>query len=234
MNFLFDLDGTLLPMEQDKFVQAYFSALCKKVGRYGYTPDGLTKAIWDGVQEMTKNDGSRTNEEVFWAAFTHIFGEGVLKDKPLFDEFYRNEFNNAQSSCGFSPMAKTVIDFLKSKNATVVLATNPIFPHMATEARVRWAGLDKSDFTYISTYENSSSCKPDLRYYREICGKLGFDPADCCMIGNDVDEDMVAEKLGMKVFLLTDCLINRKGEDIGRYPHGGFDELLAFLKENVS
>ena len=49
------------------------------------------------------------------------------------------------------------------------------------------------------------------------------------MIGNDVGEDMTASKLGMRVFLLTDCLINRSGEDISAYPHGGFPELLDFV-----
>ena len=49
------------------------------------------------------------------------------------------------------------------------------------------------------------------------------------MVGNDVTEDMVAETVGMKVFLLTDCLINREGKDISVYPHGGFEQLLEFL-----
>ena len=49
------------------------------------------------------------------------------------------------------------------------------------------------------------------------------------MVGNDVGEDMVAENLGMQVFLLTDCLINKKSADLSRYPHGGFPELLALL-----
>ena len=33
----------------------------------------------------------------------------------------------------------------------------------------------------------------------------------------------------MKVFLLTDCLINKGGEDISRYPNGSFDELKAYI-----
>ena len=51
------------------------------------------------------------------------------------------------------------------------------------------------------------------------------------MVGNDVQEDMVAATLGMKVFLLTDCLINKEGKDIQEYPHGGFEELRKYLKE---
>ena len=49
------------------------------------------------------------------------------------------------------------------------------------------------------------------------------------MVGNDVGEDMIAEKLGMKVFLLTDCIINKNNEDISRFPNGSFAELYKFF-----
>ena len=49
------------------------------------------------------------------------------------------------------------------------------------------------------------------------------------MVGNDVVEDMIAESLGMKVFLLSDCIINKHNADISRYPHGGFDELKEYI-----
>ncbi|MBO4461438.1 MAG: HAD family hydrolase, partial [Lachnospiraceae bacterium] len=54
-------------------------------------------------------------------------------------------------------------------------------------------------------------------------------PEDCLMVGNDVDEDMVAANLGMKVFLLTDCMINKSSKDIEEFPHGGFDELSEYI-----
>ena len=51
------------------------------------------------------------------------------------------------------------------------------------------------------------------------------------MVGNDVGEDMIpTTKMGMKAFLLTDCLINKTGEDIDKYPHGSFAELLDYVK----
>ena len=37
----FDLDGTLLPMDQDVFIKAYFGALAKKLAPRGYAPDAL-------------------------------------------------------------------------------------------------------------------------------------------------------------------------------------------------
>ena len=45
-----------------------------------------------------------------------------------------------------------------------------------------------------------------------------------------VTEDMVARELGMQVFLLTDCLLNKHGRDISQYPNGDFDALSRFLQ----
>ena len=51
------------------------------------------------------------------------------------------------------------------------------------------------------------------------------------MIGNDVGDDMVAAELGMQVFLVTDCLINRKDRDISDFRHGDMNALWEFIKE---
>ena len=110
-----------------------------------------------------------------------------------------------------------------------VLATNPIFPAVATESRMRWAGLEPSDFEYYTTYENSHYGKPNLKYYEEVLEKIGAKAEECLMVGNDVTEDMVVTKLGMKVFLLTDCIINKQNEDINKYPYGTFEDLLHYL-----
>ncbi|MBQ7260633.1 MAG: HAD family hydrolase, partial [Lachnospiraceae bacterium] len=64
----------------------------------------------------------------------------------------------------------------------------------------------------------------------ELCKKVSILPQECLMVGNDTEEDMIAETVGMKVFLLTDCLINKKNRDISAYPHGGFEELLSFIE----
>ena len=59
---------------------------------------------------------------------------------------------------------------------------------------------------------------------------MSISPKECLMVGNDVAEDMIAEELGMKVFLLTDCMINKQNCDISQYPHGSFDDLISFIK----
>ncbi len=227
---LFDLDGTLLPMDQELFLKAYMGGLAAKLAPHGYEPDKLVKAVWKGTGVMVMNDGSMTNEDAFWKFFTGIYGEEAMKDLPIFEDFYRNEFQNVAQSCGFDPRANQAIQEIKSMGYRVALATNPLFPAIATYSRTKWAGLNPDDFALITTYENSCHCKPNPDYYRDVMNTLGVKPEECVMVGNDVGEDMIAATLGTKVFLLTDCLINRKAENIDHYPHGSFPELLEFVR----
>ena len=226
---LFDLDGTLLPMDQEKFVNVYFKMLAAKLVPYGYEPQQLINAILAGIEAMIKNDGSQLNEDAFWKRFVDIYGDKVLADKPVFEDFYKNEFQDARLFCGFNPKAAETVRSLKDKGYRVVLATNPLFPSIATESRIRWAGLEPSEFDLYTTYENTSYCKPNLDYYRDILKRIDCRPEECLMVGNDVGEDMVVEALGMQVFLLTDCLINTQKKDITAYLHGSFEQLLSML-----
>jgi len=216
-------------MDQDEFVNGYFGFLVKKMAPHGYESRALIRAIWGGTAAMVKNDGRYSNEEAFWAYFTGVYGEQARKDVPLFEEFYAVDFQKARMFCGSDPRAAEAVRRVRARGAAPVLATNPLFPSVATESRIRWAGLEPSDFALYTTYENIGYCKPNPDYYREILHRLGAGPEECVMVGNDVAEDMVDEPLGLETNLLNDCLINKPAADIGRWPHGGFDELLSFL-----
>lgn len=230
---LFDLDGTLLPMDLEIFVRAYFMRLAEHLAPKGYETDKLIRSIRAGISAMVGNDGSRTNEEAFWSVFVGIYGEKVLEDKAYLDTFYTDAFSKVREVCGYTSKAREVLDYLKAKGIPAVLATSPLFPAAGTRNRMGWAGLTPEDFVYYTTYENSRFCKPNPEYYREILEKLELVPEECLMVGNDVTEDMVAGSLGIQVFLLTDCLINKYGEDLTPYPRGGYDDLFAFLEARL-
>ena len=227
---LFDLDGTLLPMDQEVFIKAYFGRLAKKLAPLGYEPEKLLKAIYEGIGAMVRNDGSCRNEDAFWRTFSARFGERALEDKPVFEAFYRNEFQQVKESCGFAPQAAPLVRRLRENGLRVILATNPLFPAAATESRIRWAGMEPSDFEWVTTYENSGFCKPNPAYYQEILEKRGLRAEECVMVGNDVQEDGAAARLGMCVFILTDCLIDREEGGKNAFPCGGFDALEAYLE----
>lgn len=227
---LFDLDGTLLPMDLRVFAERYVTELVRKFVPLGYDKDKLAEAVWAGVAGMVKNDGSRTNYDVFWETFASVYGPEVVEDMAVFDEFYEKDFENVREACGCNPEAKNAVSEIKKMGYRIALATNPIFPGIATKARIRWAGLEPEDFEDFTAFESSHFCKPNPEYYIEFLDKLGLSPEECLMVGNDVTEDMIAETLGMKVFLITNDVINRQGKDISRYPQGGFAELLEYVK----
>ncbi len=226
---LFDLDGTLLPMDLDSFIKAYFKKIADWLEPHGFEKKKLMDAIWHGTAAMVKNDGSRTNEEVFWAVLEAVYGSEIWNHQKIFDRFYDEEFDSLKSICGFQPAAFELVNKLKKKGYRLILATNPLFPRPATHWRIRWAGLMPEDFEYITTYENSSFCKPNPLYYRGVLQTIDTKPEQCLMIGNDVIEDMAAAGLGMEVFLLTDCLINKQNADISKYRHGDFTALMDYL-----
>ena len=231
---LFDLDGTLLPMEQNTFVKGYFGLLCKKLVPYGYEPKAVVDGIWKGTVAMIKNDGTRYNEEVFWDVFAQVMGEDILQYKPVFDEFYIEEFKKTKECCGYTPNAREIIDLVKMEGYRVVCATNPIFPSLATEHRMGFAGLSKDDFEYFTHYENSRYCKPNPEYYKQIMEVTGLKPEECLMVGNDATEDLAAAQIGMRVFILTDCLINENNVDISRIPHGNYEDLKKFILTGIN
>ena len=230
---LFDLDGTLLPMDQDLFVQTYLQKMCVKLTHHGFDPKKLAKSIWFGTDAMLKNDGSVNNEQRFWDAFSAAYGQDMQVHAPLFDEYYRNEFSTVRSVCGFTAESAKLVHRLQDMGITVILATNPLFPAVATNQRIAWAGLTPEDFALVTTFENSSYCKPNLKYYEAILEQFGLDPHNCLMVGNDVSDDMPAANTGMQVFLLTDCLINTKHADTTPYPQGSFAELNAYIDANL-
>ncbi|MBQ8536009.1 MAG: HAD family hydrolase [Clostridia bacterium] len=228
---LFDLDGTLLPMDQEVFVQGYFKLLAEKAASRGYEPEKLYRGIWAAIKAVVHNDGAKRNEEVFWRAFAGIFGPQVMADKPMFDAFYLNEFQQAKACCGFTADAAKTIQLVKAMGLRAILATNPLFPAAATLSRIRWAGMEPEDFEWVTTYENSSYCKPNPQYYQEILERTGLKPEECLMVGNDAVEDTAALAIGIPVFLLTDCLINKDNADLAAYPHGSFQALWDYIEK---
>ena len=230
---LFDLDGTLLPMDEEKFIKTYMGGLAKTMAPFGYDPQQLVKTVWAGTKAMIANDGTKTNEQVFWDVYTQVYGQDKRTDEQHFAKFYQSGFAITKSACGFNEKVPALMEKLKQLGLRIIIATNPFFPQTATHQRITWAGLNPDDFALFTTYENSRFCKPNIAYYQDILDKFGLQADECIMVGNDVGEDMIAEQLGAKVFLLTDQLINDDNLPWEHIPHGNLDDLQLFLQDNI-
>lgn len=219
-------------MDQDNFIKVYFTELCNRFcPELNVENEALIKAVWKSTNAMIKNDGSVPNYQVFWKTFSKLLGKKVLNYIKDFDNFYNNEFNECKSATKYNPGAPEIIKVLKNKGYTLIAATNPLFPKIAITNRLGWAGINPRDFELITTYENSSTCKPNPKYFLEIAEKIKAEPEDCFMVGNDMDEDVLAsEKVGIDSYLITDCIINRSESDFSSYNHGSMREFLTYAR----
>lgn len=227
---LFDLDGTLLPMDNDVFTKGYFNELAKKLSPIGLEPDKLISAVWTGTKAMMKNDGKKRNCEVFWDTFGAVTGKDIVPFKEASDLFYTVDFAAAKVYTGENPLAVEAVNLAHSGGRTVVCASNPLFPLDGHQMRMSWVGLDKSNFDLITSYESDSFCKPNPEYYKSICERIGVEPQDCLHIGNDEREDMyAASSVGINCFLVTDNIIPC-AEHPWNGDKGTFAELVEYLK----
>ena len=231
-HLLFDLDGTLLPMVQEEFVRYYMPLLAKSYLQAGIPvdPQAFLGAVWKGYEAMVKNDGSRTNREVFWSYMKEVLPVPVEEAERLAVEFYEGPFNQTIAATRPSPLADQIVKTAKEKGLHVYLATNPVFPRCATLNRIRWAGLDAEDFRVITTYEDCVYCKPNPKYFQAILDQFDLDPSECLMVGNDVEEDLSIRSLGVKTYLVTDTMENKKNLPVESEYVGTLAELLDFVK----
>lgn len=230
---LFDLDGTLLPMDNEIFTKGYFKELAKKLGHLGMHPEKLIEAVWAGTKAMVKNDGSRKNVEVFWETFAAYGEVDATPFREASDAFYVNEFHAARAYTMENPHTAEILRLAHACAEKVVCSSNPVFPMTGQITRLGWVGLSPSDFDLITCYEDDCFCKPNPAYFRSVCERIGADPANCLLIGNDEEEDMfAATQAGLQCYLITDHIIRRE-EHPWNGRKGSYTDLIAFLSEEA-
>lgn len=228
---LFDMDGTLVPMDMDAFTKGYFVLLAKRLERFNIPFDKLVAAIWDGTGAMARNDGSCKNDVVFWDRFRKLL-PGLPYDEieKECNGFYGEEFCEAVKFTEPNPLATEAVRIAHEKAEIVALATNPLFPMVGQKTRMNWVNLSEKDFDLVTSYESDSYCKPNPKYFESVCERLGVKPEECLMIGNDENEDMYAcTKIGIDGYLVTDTMIASK-EHPWEGPKGTFSDLIEMLK----
>ncbi len=206
---LFDLDDTLLGNDTYEFLPHYFSALTEYVQPF-LGQDKFMKELLYSTQAMIKhNDRSRTNREVFWAVFCQRTALDQEIIEPYINTFYRETFPKLQGVTELRPVARNILSFCLNHRLKVVVATNPIFPLLAIEHRLRWAGIpvDQIDYDLITACENMHSTKPNLAYYEEILEIIGVDAGRTLMVGDDWENDMMpAKQLGLHTYWINDTI----------------------------
>jgi FMN phosphatase YigB (HAD superfamily) len=147
-----------------------------------------------------------TNEEAFASAFYPQLDYDRSEIESAFERFYSKEFPKLRRLTRRRPEARLLVESALAEGLQVAVATNPMFPRVAVEQRLAWAGVpvEQVDFALVTTYENMHATKSHHDYYREIAEVLRRRPGQCLMVGDSWRMDIVpASAVGLHVYWVT-------------------------------
>ncbi len=222
---LLDLDATLIDNDIDTFLKGYLKSLSSYMAPW-VPPDRLIPQLLKSTSIMLANrDPARTLEQTFAEDFFPALGTAPDALLPHFDAFYRDEFPRLRGLTVKREAAARLVASALNAGLLVAVATNPLFPRMAIDHRLEWAGVPSglTPYSAVTSYETFHSAKPQLAYYTEILGHLGVHAADAAMIGDNVQDDLLpARALGMAAFHVSP-------EPNSAFPGGSLEDVIAWF-----
>ncbi len=230
----FDLDGTLLPIDMDQFLYDYFESLRDFSEEHGFDADLMIKAVNMGVEDMFVTRDGRVNADRFWDTFENVSG-GTRDDfEPVLMEFYQTAYTHLGDGVIPNPAALRAVQACSDKGYTLYLTTMPLFPDIAVKERLRWAGIDNPElFDRITTYDNSTTTKPDTDYWQENVDEVGYNPSDILVVGNNTREDLSCLELGCDAYLVLDWLIDPNDFDTTTVKNGTLADFAQWCEEEL-
>lgn len=227
----FDLDGTLLGLDVQRFLPAYFASLVEEIGS-AFPEFPFRERLLRGAETMI---GGRRAGETVAAAFDRVFFDGTAPDvsrrlRDAFAAYYTKGFDKLRTHTERFPEASEAVREGRRRARAVVLATNPLFPREATLARLAWAGVDPGLFDGITTYEDARTLKPDPAYYTELLEAYGAKASDAWMIGNDLLEDGIAKEAGMSFYFVDGPFALKRPGAPPPDRRGSLADTLAFIR----
>ncbi len=226
LTVLIDLDETLLQTNTDAFLPAYFSALSQALSALG-SEEKIMRQMRYAVSQMTQNvDPAKSLRQVFVENFYRPLGSTEAACLEAVDTFYQKDYPKLKKLTQPKQGAPELVGWCRSQGIPMGIATNPLFPRIATHLRIAWAGFDPDDFVFVSTYDDFHFTKPNLTYYAESLGRMGWPESPTVMIGDDLTYDLLPmERMGYPTFW-----VNSEVQETDR-EHGTLSGAKGILEE---
>lgn len=211
---LSDLDDTLLSTNVSQFFPSYFAGLGNTLKDLGSNKI-IQNQIFFAIHQMENNqDPGKLLSEIFAEHFYKPLGSTEEAHKSIILNYYKEEYSKLQPLTTFRPEAPNLVDWCDRQNILFAIATNPVFPKIATRERIVWAGLDPETFPYFTTYEHFHFTKPNMAYYAECLGRLGWPDGKIVMIGDDPKRDIAPmQAMGFPTFQVHPERNGYKGDE---------------------
>lgn len=199
-HLLVDLDGTLVGAHNVGLSVAFTAKMVHYLKRYANIYY-ILRAIAESFRVHGQNAKFESNQE----KIVHVFARYLRMPEEKTEEVLREALMHIfpQLEQYFFPLPHAG-DFINWASARfpLTLATNPVWPEEIIKMRVKWADIDPSKFRKITHAEIMHSCKPKITYYEELLKQLDLNAEDCLLIGNHMENDLAATKLGIPVYIV--------------------------------
>ena len=205
---LFDLDDTLLENDIHNFMNHYFALLGRHASVFMEAQRFIAELLICTRAMMADTDTSISNRDAFWGTFAERNEvDDIAELEAYFEQFYRDIFPQLRQQTRQRASAARLVQRCLDQGLQVVVATNPVFPPVAIEHRLAWAGVpvDAYPFALVTNYSNMHATKPHPAYYQEILQKIGCEPEAALMVGDSWENDIVpASGLGLSTYWIAD------------------------------
>lgn len=196
---LFDLDGTLLDMDGDAFLEDYIDKLADFLQPW-LLKEQFTKALWSAaVGALASEHPGQTNRDVLTKSLSDTLAVDPEQLRQRIEEF--NETQAASVMPGGHPRhgARRAVQAAHTLGLKIAVATTPIYGLPVVMNRLARAQVADLPWDLIAT-DNFCSTKPYPAYYHEVADLLGVDPDNCLMVGDDAFNDLAARAVGMTTY----------------------------------
>ena len=192
---LFDLDGTLLDIDGEGFLDAYVDLVVE-----AWAPqdaDAFRAQLMAASVAFFRSDGGRTNGEAFRTALAGFLEQTPEAIADRLADIHRTALPRVALRGRPVEGARACVQGCLRLGLQVAVATTPIYMPEVIALRLRWAGLDDLPWDLVTHSENMHTCKPDPAYFQEAAAQLTTPPASCLMVGDDPMQDGPARRAGM-------------------------------------
>lgn len=232
LTLLLDLDNTLLSNEMGTFMPAYLHALGEYMAPY-VSPERMIPALLAATQQMLRNNQPECRlKEVFDTAFFPAIGIPPDHLQAVIDHFYLEIFPSLQDLTQFRAEAVKLVEKALARDYQVAIATSSLFPRIAVDQRLEWAGLSPSiyPFQLVASYETFHFSKPNPAYYTEVLAHLGWPEGPVVMVGDDMQNDIEpARRVGLAAFWISKDGNNSTNAAYGPSASGDLEDFFPWL-----
>jgi FMN phosphatase YigB (HAD superfamily) len=204
---LFDLDATLIRVQTETFVREYVRALSAALAEALRLPVArCAQALRSAAQAVVADlDPSCGNRAVFERSLAESLAMPLAPLREVFERAQAAIYPSLAPLIAPEPAALPLLERLLAREVAFAVVTNPVFSLETIRQRMVWGNLPLDlPYALITSLDELHFAKPRPHFYEEVLARIGFEPDQAIMVGDDFQNDIApAQAVGMHTYWIN-------------------------------